>query len=235
MFRRSLTQQCSHLRVASPAFISSSRSQAIQSHPFASQWRNATVIHRWGSTEANKAPIEDTQPEIQETIAKPDAEKPTQNSELEAKNKEIIDLKDKYLRSVAEFRNLQDRTRREVQSSKDFAIQKFAKDLLESIDNLDRALTTVPKESLVEENKDLISLHNGLKMTETILMNTLEKHGLTRFDPKEEKFNPNLHEATFEVPMEGKEPGTVMHVQSKGYSLNGRVLRAAKVGVVRAA
>ncbi|MCJ1259406.1 Mitochondrial matrix cochaperone [Lignoscripta atroalba] len=157
--------------------------------------------------------------------------------ELEAKNKEIIDLKDKYLRSVADFRNLQDRTKRDIQSARDFAITRFAKDLVDSVDNLDRALSTVPPEKLSQDdaNKDLLSLYEGLKMTDGILMQTLQKHGLERFDPSEkgEKFNPNLHEATFQTPVEGKEDGTVFHTQQKGFILNGRVVRAAKVGVVK--
>ena len=72
-------------------------------------------------------------------------------------------------------------------------------------------------------------------MTETILMQTLKKHGLERFDPsvEAEKFNPNLHEATFQTPVEGKEDGSVFMTQQKGFVLNGRVLRAAKVGVVK--
>lgn len=126
-----------------------------------------------------------------------------------------------------------------MQSARDFALQKFAKDLLDSVDNFDRALSTVPVEQLsttvANPNKELISLFDGLKMTEGILMNTLKKHGLERFDPSEtsEKFNPNEHEATFMTPMADKEDGTVFHTQSKGYKLNGRVLRAAKVGVVK--
>ncbi|TVY57336.1 GrpE-like protein, mitochondrial, partial [Lachnellula cervina] len=160
--------------------------------------------------------------------------------ELEAKEREIIDLKDKYVRSVAEFRNLQERTKRDMQAAKDFAIQKFAKDLVDSVDNLDRALTTVPHEKLnapekSEHLQDLVSLYEGLKMTEGILMSTLKKHGLERFDPsvEGEKFNPNEHEATFMTPMEGKEDNTVFLTQQKGFKLNGRVLRAAKVGVVK--
>ncbi|KAL8827844.1 MAG: hypothetical protein Q9191_002944 [Dirinaria sp. TL-2023a] len=157
--------------------------------------------------------------------------------ELENKNQEIIELKDKYLRSVADFRNLQDRTKREMNSARDFAISRFAKDLLESIDNLDRALDTVPKEKLGKEesNKDLANLYDGLKMTETILMQTLKKHGLERFDPspQAERFDPNLHEATFMTKMEDKEDGTVFMTQQKGFLLNGRVVRAAKVGVVK--
>ncbi|KAK2777720.1 Mitochondrial matrix cochaperone [Onygenales sp. PD_12] len=162
--------------------------------------------------------------------------------ELEAKKKEVIDLKDKYLRSVAEFANLQERTRREVESARNFAIQKFAVDLLDSIDNLDRALGAVPNEKLTAEaaqNKDLVDLVTGLRMTERVLLNAMKKHGLERFDPSEllegkaQKFDPKLHEATFMVPAPGKEDGDVMHTQSKGFSLNGRVLRAAKVGVVK--
>lgn len=136
---------------------------------------------------------------------------------------------DKYLRSVADFRNLQERTKREIASAKDFALSRFAKDLIESVDNLDRALLTVPAASLRPENKDLVTLHDGLKMTETILMQTLKKHGLERFDPsaEKEKFDPNVHEAVFMAPQQGKEDGTVFFTQQKGFLLNGRVLRVS--------
>lgn len=146
----------------------------------------------------------------------------------------LINPQDKYLRSVADYRNLQDRTQREIKAAKDFALQRFARDLVDSVDNLDRALTTVPPEKLSEGN-DLKQLHDGIKMTEGILMSTLKKHGLERFDPSEssEKFNPNVHEAVFQTPQPDKEDGTVFHTQQKGFMLNGRVLRAAKVGVVK--
>ena len=140
-------------------------------------------------------------------------------------------IQDKYLRSVADFRNLQERTKREVAAARDFAISRFAKDLIDSIDNLDRALATVPASTLTasDANKDLVSLHDGLKMTETILMQTLRKHGLERFDPSEqgEKFDPNVHDAVFMAPQPGKEDGTVFHTQTKGFLLNGRVLRVS--------
>ena len=138
------------------------------------------------------------------------------------------------MRSVAEFRNLQDRTQREMKNARDFAIQKFAKDLVESVDNFERALNMVPEERLkVEVKDDLVNLYEGLKMTETILISTLKKHGLERFDPNGEAFNPNEHEATFMTPMPDKEHNTVFHTQEKGFKLNGRVLRPAKVGVVK--
>jgi len=141
---------------------------------------------------------------------------------------------------VAEFRNLQERSKRDMQAAKDFAIQRFAKDLVDSVDNLDRALAMVPEEKLNakekgEHHSDLVSLYEGLKMTESILMAAMKKHGLERFDPsvEGEKFNPNEHEATFMTPMPDKEDNTVFHTQQKGFKLNGRILRAAKVGVVK--
>ncbi|KAK5136905.1 hypothetical protein LTR08_001827 [Meristemomyces frigidus] len=155
--------------------------------------------------------------------------------ELDAKKKEVLELTDRVKRSVADYRNLQEQTKREIQASRDFALQRFAKDLLDSVDNLDRALINVPAENLVAENKDLLQLHAGLKMTEEILMTTLKKHGLERFDPAEagHRFDPNKMEATFQAPQEGKEEGSVFYTQAKGFLLNGRVLRAAKVGVVK--
>lgn len=144
-------------------------------------------------------------------------------------------VQDKYLRSVADFRNLQERTKRENQAAKDFAIQRFARDLVESVDNLDRALGTVSSDQLKGENQELIALHDGIKMTDSILLNTLKKHGLERFDPSHqgEKFDPNIHEAVFQAPQPDKEDGICFHTQQKGFKLNGRVLRPAKVGVVK--
>jgi molecular chaperone GrpE len=89
----------------------------------------------------------------------------------------------------------------------------------------------VPGEKLSEENKDLLMLHDGLKMTENILMQTLKKHGLERVDPSTngEKFDPNRHEAVFQTPQPDKEDGTVFHTQQKGFMLNGRVLRVSTI------
>lgn len=149
-------------------------------------------------------------------------------------------MQDKYLRSVANFRNLQNITKRDIQTARDYAITKFATDLIESVDNFDRALATVPSTSSSNDengsssssssNKELQSLYDGLKMTEKILMQTLKKHGLERFDPSQHpgtKFDPALHEATFQTKAEGKADGDVIMVQQKGFMLNGRVLRVS--------
>ena len=166
------------------------------------------------------------------------------------------------MRSVADYRNLQDRTARDGASARQFAIQKFAGDLLDSIDNLDRALSSVPEaalgksssgsttsntssadpnkaaasESIAAPNKDLLQLHGGLTMTRKILMQTLEKHGLAQYDPMSregKRFDPNLDEATFFAKQEGKADGEVFYTQQSGFTLNGRVIRASKVGVVK--
>ncbi|KAK5119390.1 hypothetical protein LTR85_007746 [Meristemomyces frigidus] len=206
--------------------------------PLASQ---SLAGRRWYSqeTEAKKEETAAEQADAQgqgdkATSATPKADDPVQK-DLEAKKKEIVDLTDRVKRSVAEYRNLQEQTKREIQAARDFALQRFAKDLLDSVDNLDRALANVPTEKLTDENKDLVNLHSGLKMTEDILMGTLKKHGMERFDPAEtgDKFDPNKMEATFQAPQPGKEEGAVFYTQQKGFTLNGRVLRAAKVGVVK--
>lgn len=136
-------------------------------------------------------------------------------------------LQDRLKRQIAEYRNLQEQTKREVAAAREFSLQRFAKDLLDSIDNLDRALDAVPAEKLTADHQDLVNLHSGLKMTEGILTATLKKHGMEKFDPTGDKFDPNRHEATFQVPMPDKEDGSVFHVQSKGFLYNGRVLRVS--------
>ena len=144
------------------------------------------------------------------------------------------------MRSVADFLNLQERTKRDMENARNFAIQKFAMDLLDSVDNFDRALTAVPEDKASapksDENKEFLDLVSGLKMTEGILLSTLKKHGLERFDPSEpqedgkpQKFNPNVHEATFMTKVDGMEDGDVMFTQSKGFKLNGRVLRVRTI------
>lgn len=151
---------------------------------------------------------------------------------LEQKDKEYVALKDSYIRSLADFRNLQETTKREIQKARDFALQKFAKDLIESIDNFGHALGAV-KEDSVKANEEIKQLYDGVKLTRDVFEKTLQRHGLQKIDPIDSEFDPNKHEATFQAPHPEKTPGTVFFVQQPGYELNGRVLRAAKVGIVK--
>ena len=144
---------------------------------------------------------------------------------------------------MADYRNLQDRTTRDKQQAHDFALQKFARDLIPSIDNLTHALNSVPSDRLATPpsnpvdavHSDLVNLHKGVQLMETVLLDVLKKHGLTKYDPsvEKEKFDPNVHDAVFMAPQPDKEDGIVFHTQTPGYMLNGRVLRAAQVGVVK--
>lgn len=153
-------------------------------------------------------------------------------AKLDQKTKEAMELKDRLLRSVADFRNLQEVTKKDVQKAKDFALQKFARDLLESVDNFGHALNAFKPETF-EESQELNDLYTGVKMTRDVFEKTLRKHGIQKLDPLGEQFDPNKHEATFELPHPEKEPGTVFHVQQVGYTLNDRVIRPAKVGIVK--
>ena len=89
------------------------------------------------------------------------------------------------------------------------------------------------KEEDIKKSKEISDLYTGVRMTKDVFENTLRKHGIEKLDPLGEPFDPNKHEATFELAQKDKEPGTVFHVQQLGYTLNDRVIRPAKVGVVK--
>lgn len=115
-------------------------------------------------------------------------------------------------------------------------IQGFCKDLLEVADILEKATQSVPKEEITNDNPHLKNLYEGLVLTGNKIQKVFTKHGLLRLDPTGVKFDPYEHEAVFHTPVEeGKEPGTVAVVDKVGYKLHGRILRPAKVGVVKEA
>ncbi|KAI5800027.1 GrpE-domain-containing protein [Geopyxis carbonaria] len=242
MFKRSLLNHTRHFSTRRLAAAATRPCAPPLVTPTVRQWQlvpaYSRAVRRAYSAEAKEEkPAEPAEAETEPAAvdgAKLAKELEKIQGELEAKTQEAKDLKDKFARAVAEFRNLQDRTERDKRTARDFAIQKFAKDLVDSVDNLDRALSAVPEESRTnaEKNKELVDFYNGLKMTEEILLNTLKKHGLEKINPVGEEFDPNKHEATFQVPMPDKTPNTVFHVQQTGFMLNGRTIRAAKVGVV---
>ncbi|XP_047334919.1 grpE protein homolog 2, mitochondrial-like isoform X2 [Impatiens glandulifera] len=158
---------------------------------------------------------------------------------LKVKQKEIENMKDKVLRSYAEMENVKERTRREAENVKKFAIQNFAKGLLDVADNLSRASSVVKDSfSKIDTSSDssgavplLKTLLEGVEMTEKQLAEVFKKSGVERFDPTNEPFDPNRHNAVFQVPDASKPPGTVAVVLKVGYMLHERVLRPAEVGV----
>ncbi|WP_374300165.1 nucleotide exchange factor GrpE [Ferrovibrio sp.] len=142
---------------------------------------------------------------------------------------EIAELKDRLLRNAAEGENLRKRLEREKEDAAKYAAGKFAKDILSVADNLRRALDTAPKDA--GEADPVHGLIAGVEATERELLSVFERHGIQRIDPKGQRFDPNLHQAMFEVEDPSQASGTVIQVVAAGYMQHGRLLRAAMVGV----
>lgn len=150
-------------------------------------------------------------------------------AENEKQEAEIGELKDQALRIAAEMENLRRRTHKDVADARNFSISGFARDMLSVADNLRRAIDHVSEED--RENSGVKTLIEGVEMTERELHNNMEKHGVKKLDPKGEKFDPNFHQAMFEVPNTEVPNNTVMEVIQVGYVIGERMLRPAMVGV----
>ena len=150
-------------------------------------------------------------------------------AENSRQEEEIAALKDQILRSAAEMENLRRRTQKDVADARSFSISGFARDMLGVSDNLRRALDHVDEGD--KEQPSLKTLIEGVEMTERELLNGLEKNGVKKLEPKGEKFDPNFHQAMFEVPNTEVPNNTVMEVVQVGFVIGERVLRPAMVGV----
>jgi len=159
---------------------------------------------------------------------------PSREEELES---QVKDLKDQLLRSLAEQENTRRIAKRDVGAAKSFAVTSFAKSLLDTSDNLSRAMESVPPEYRTdsENHPVLATLYEGIRMTDDGLTKAFAKNGLTKFGEPGEKFDPNLHEALYEYADPEREAGTVGQVMKVGFMLNERVVRPAEVGVVKKA
>jgi molecular chaperone GrpE len=151
----------------------------------------------------------------------------------EALAKEAAEARDRMLRTLAEMENLRKRTAREVSDARTYGISGFARDVLDIADNLQRALDAVPAEARAAADPGLKALIEGVELTERSLHNALEKNGVRKFDPAGEKFDPNVHQAMYEVPDPSVPPGTIAQVIQAGYMIGDRVLRPALVGVAK--
>lgn len=145
---------------------------------------------------------------------------------------ELVEANDRLLRSLAEQENIRAQARRERDDAVRYAAAGFAGDLLASLDNLERAIASVPADQRSEPG--LAGLLTGVEATRRSLLGTFSKHGLKRIDPAGEVFDPHSHEASFETDDERYPPGTVTTVIQPGYRHHDRLLRPALVGVSRA-
>ena len=141
-------------------------------------------------------------------------------------------MKDRLLRTLAEMENLRKRTEREVADSRLYGISSFARDVLGVADNMRRALEAVAPELRTNAQSGAKALVDGVELTERELLKALEKNGIRQFTPQGEKFDPNLHQAMFEVPDATVPAGSVVQVVQPGYMIGERVLRPALVGSV---
>lgn len=144
---------------------------------------------------------------------------------------QLEEMKDRWVRAVAELENLRKRSERERQDAAKFAATSFAREMLSVSDNLDRALSTVGDVDIKDDVKPLLE---GIEMVAAELKNIFERQGVERLDPKGQKFDPNFHQAMFEVPTDASEPGIVVEVVQQGFSMRGRLLRPALVSVAKA-
>jgi molecular chaperone GrpE len=147
--------------------------------------------------------------------------------------KEAADLKDRLLRTLAEMENLRRRTEREVADSRVYAVTSFARDILAVADNMERAMKALDDEIRDKVDAGVKSLLDGVELTERELLKVMEKHGIKRLEPQGQKFDPNLHQAMFELPDPSVPAGTVVQVMQPGYTIGERVLRPALVGIAK--
>lgn len=185
-------------------------------------------------TDQDRQPEDTTAPTGEPVVSKPyimpDDPEP---GSVETLQKEVAEARDRMLRTLAEMENLRKRTSKEVADSKLYGITGFARDVLDIADNLQRALDAVPAEARAAADPGLISLIEGVELTERSLLNALEKHGVKKFDPQGQKFDPNFQQAMYEVPDASVPAGTVVQVMQAGYTIGERVLRPALVGVAK--
>jgi len=144
------------------------------------------------------------------------------------------ELRDQLLRTLADNENLRRRTERELTAAKKYGAMGFARDLMASVDNLDKAIDLIP-ENKDELNETVQNILIGVEMTGREIASVLERHNISKISPDGEKFDYNLHQAMFEVPSDDVEPGIVMQVVQSGYQLHDRLLRPAMVGVSKPA
>jgi molecular chaperone GrpE len=175
-------------------------------------------------TDTTGANAPDTAPETAPaTDAQPDP--------IAALAKEASDLKDRLLRTLAEMENLRRRTEREVADARVYGVTNFARDILAVADNMDRAMKALDDEIRAKADAGVKALLDGVELTERELIKVMEKHGVKKIEPQGQKFDPNLHQAMFELPDPSVPAGTVVQIMQPGYTIGERVLRPALVGV----
>ncbi|MCA3560206.1 MAG: nucleotide exchange factor GrpE [Aestuariivirga sp.] len=151
--------------------------------------------------------------------------------EIAKLREEAAFLKDRLLRTAADMDNLRKRAEREKAEATLYAATNFARDLLSVSDNMQRALAHKPAETASEETKNLFA---GIEMTERELLNVFQRYNIRKVETVGARFDPNFHQALFEMPTSEYPPGTVVQEMQSGFAIGDRCLRPAMVGVAKA-
>ncbi len=178
--------------------------------------------------------VESLRDGVDDPSSRPDAAAATEaQAAMSALQAEIASLKDRILRTMAEMENLRRRTEREVTDAKSYGVSSFAREMVTVADNLQRAQASLPSDAKGEAATALKSFIEGVELTERDLVSRLARFGVKPIETIGQRFDPNRHEALFEMPDESVPSGTVVQQVETGYVIGERVLRPAKVGVSR--
>lgn len=181
------------------------------------------------SEQENNPEVENSEVEAAELETESVEASEAGNLELEALQEEVAKLKEDVLRAQAETQNVRRRAEVDVEKAHKFSTEKFARELLDIVDNLERAIAASPDDEAVKP------LLEGVEMTQKTFLNTLAKFKVEVVDPEGHPFDPELHQAISMVDAPDAEPNTVLNVVQKGYTNHGRLLRPAMVVVSKAA
>ena len=171
--------------------------------------------------------------EARETLHGVEAE-PNPAAEIAQLTAERDDMRDRWIRAEAEMANVRARAKRDVDDTRQYAVQKFATDVVEVAQNLRRGLSSLPAQT-ADEPEIVTKLRDGFEGVERSFVATLERNGIQRIDPTGQPFDANLHQAMAEQPSDEHPAGTVMQAWTAAWTLNGRLLRPAMVVVAKAA
>ena len=180
------------------------------------------------------APDQTTSAEIQPQAVEAGGPVPAESTAVQdTLQAEVASLKDRVLRTMADMENLRRRTEREVADAKSYGVSSFARDMLTVADNLQRAQANLPESARGDLRPEMKSFIEGVELTERDFLSRLARFGIRPIETTGQRFDPNRHEALYELPDPSVPSGTVVQEVETGYTIADRVLRPAKVGVAR--
>ena len=179
-------------------------------------------------SKADKDKAESNEVDSKQDVNKEIQDEKAQDLSVEEK---LEDAENRILRTLAETENLRKRYEREKEDLSNYVISNFAKETLSILDNIQRALNSIKTDKLKDNDENISKFVEGIELTEKQIITIFEKFKIEKVESLDANFDPNIHQAMFEVKSEDKEPGTVVEVVQEGYKIGDRLLRPALVGV----